>query len=159
METTVLGHIRIEKHKMTIDVNSLAREAAIKDIVKKRCKGNARYKMTLIEPLEAKLAEHRAKQTSARSEEQAREQQELMNRPEVKAQLREMQRKHMESWVNERIPALGNKTPMQAMKTAEGREMVIALLNDFERSAGRLGDREFELELINDVKKRLGIVS
>ncbi|MGK5087249.1 SEC-C metal-binding domain-containing protein [Bdellovibrionota bacterium FG-2] len=157
MENTVLGHITIEKNKMTITVNSLKREAAIKEIIKKRCKGNARYKTTLIEPLEAKLAEHRARQTPASSEEHAKEQQELMNHPEVKAKLQEMQRKHMEAWATERIPALGNKTPVQAMKTAEGREMVIALLSDFERSAGKLGDREFELELIEGIKRKLGL--
>jgi len=161
MKNTVLGHITIERDKLTIDVNSHEREKAIKEIVLKRCKGNARYKTTLIEPLEAKLAEMKSQQPErpqGSDEERAREQQELMNNPEVKEKLREMQRKHMEAWATERIPALGNKTPVQAMKTAEEREMVIALLTEFERSADNLGDRDFELELIHGIKKQLGLV-
>ena len=103
------------------------------------------------------MAEYQARKAVDPNEESVKERQELMNHPEVKEKLREMQRKHMESWVKQRIPALGNKTPMDAMKTSEGREMVTALLNDFERSAGKLGDREFELELIRGIKKQLGI--
>ncbi len=159
METTILGHVTIEKNKMTIDVNSFEREAAIKEIIKKRCKGNARYKTTLIESLEAKMEEHKARQTPESSEKYAKKQQELMSHPEAKKRLREMRQKQMETWVTSRIPALGNKTPVQAMKTAEGREMVIALLNHFERSAGKSDDRDFELDLIQGVRNQLRIDS
>lgn len=159
MENTVLGNITIEKGKLTIDVNSLEREASIKGIIEKQCKGNARYKITLIESLEAKMNEIQLRQSQRSIEQDARQQLELMSHPEVKVQLREMHRRHMESWVTERIPALGNKTPMQAVKTAEEREMVVALLNQFEGSAGRPGDRDFELELMNEIRIRLGLTS
>ena len=36
---------------------------------------------------------------------------------------------------NTRVPALGNKTPCQAARTADGRERLEALLGQFERDA------------------------
>jgi hypothetical protein len=64
----------------------------------------------------------------------------------------------MESWIAEKIPALGNKTPVQAVKTREGREMVESLLVQFERAAGVMGDVDFELSLIRGVREKLGLV-
>ncbi len=40
---------------------------------------------------------------------------------------------HWEGWVDMKIPALGLRTPREAMRTADGREAVEALLIDFER--------------------------
>ena len=38
-----------------------------------------------------------------------------------------------EGWYNERVPALQNKTPLQAARTKAGRERLEALLLEFER--------------------------
>jgi hypothetical protein len=65
----------------------------------------------------------------------------------------------MESWVSEKIPALGNKTPVQAIKTPEGREMVESLLKQFEREAGAMGDKDFEISLIRGVREKLGLLN
>jgi hypothetical protein len=40
--------------------------------------------------------------------------------------------KHCEKWLQEKIPALDGRTPMQAVKTEEGRKKVIELLKSFE---------------------------
>ncbi|HEJ83288.1 MAG TPA: DUF2384 domain-containing protein, partial [Desulfobacteraceae bacterium] len=42
-----------------------------------------------------------------------------------------------ESWVDQYIPALGGKSPRKAVKTADGREAVEALLKDAERARGQ----------------------
>jgi hypothetical protein len=42
--------------------------------------------------------------------------------------------KHCEKWIKEKIPALDDKTPLQAIKTDEGRIKVIELLKSFENS-------------------------
>lgn len=44
-----------------------------------------------------------------------------------------MLQKQVESWVREKIPARGGRTPLQAVKDADGREMVEALVLDYER--------------------------
>jgi hypothetical protein len=40
--------------------------------------------------------------------------------------------KHCEKWLKDKIPALNGKTPVQAVKTGEGRKKVIGLLKLFE---------------------------
>ena len=117
MGNTVLGNITIEKNRMTVETNSLKRDEAIKSIIAERCGKFAHHKSTLIEPFEAKMRNHREAMTSTQKHTSALSQQELMSRPEVKAQLQEMQKKHMESWVTQKIPAFGNKTPVQAVKS------------------------------------------
>ena len=44
-----------------------------------------------------------------------------------------MSRRHWEAWLDTRVPALGNKTPRQAARTASGRERLEALLAEFDR--------------------------
>jgi hypothetical protein len=49
-----------------------------------------------------------------------------------------MTREQWGSWLDTRVPALGNKTPRQAARTAGGRERLEALLGQFERDAADL---------------------
>lgn len=48
-----------------------------------------------------------------------------------------MAQKYWDAWVDTKVPALGNRTPRQAAKTARGRERLAALLADFARTAER----------------------
>ena len=45
--------------------------------------------------------------------------------------------KHYANWVDEKIPALDNKTPRQAVRTAKGRQAVIELLESYEHLEAR----------------------
>lgn len=45
--------------------------------------------------------------------------------------------KHIDSWIDEKIPALDGKTPRQAVKTKAGRDKVVAMLKDQENSMQR----------------------
>ena len=51
--------------------------------------------------------------------------------------MRDFLRKHYANWADEPIPALGNKTPRQAMKTTKGRKAVIELLKTYEHHEAR----------------------
>jgi len=62
-----------------------------------------------------------------------REHEQLMAVPEVRARIEEMLRAHYANWATEKLPALGGRTPRQAVKDPEGREMVEALLVQMER--------------------------
>jgi hypothetical protein len=46
-----------------------------------------------------------------------------------------MTREQWEGWLDTRVPALGNKTPRLAARTAGGRERLEALLVQFDRDA------------------------
>jgi hypothetical protein len=54
---------------------------------------------------------------------------------ELEAIQHKMTRHEWNEWVDTRVPALGNKTPRQASRTAAGREKLEALLSEFARYA------------------------
>lgn len=45
--------------------------------------------------------------------------------------------RHWESWINQKLPALGGKAPKEAITSPDGREAVEALLQDAERDRGQ----------------------
>ena len=57
----------------------------------------------------------------------------LRNRPEVLEAMREFRERRWEAWIDEEIPALDGLTPREAVRDADGREKVEALLTQFER--------------------------
>ena len=154
-DNTVLGNVTLEHNRLVVETNSLERVESIKKLISKLCGKLAKHKTTLIEPLEAKLAEMKNKGLPDLRKKEMGE--ELKNHPEIQARLKEMHKTHMERWVTEKIPALGGKTPIQAVKTSEGREMVSALLMQFEKGAGVMADKEFELGVLRGVRERLGL--
>jgi len=129
LSDTVLGNIRIDGHTLTVEVNSEKRAKKFVSLAKKLLGNRARYRTTVIESPEAMLR-HGAPELSAAERAQ---QEALDSDPEVQAQLAQYLEAHYENWIDEKIPALGNKTPRQAVKTKDGREMVEALLTQFER--------------------------
>ena len=50
--------------------------------------------------------------------------------PEVLAQIEEQM---LRQWISEPIPALGGLTPLEAVKTPEGRQRVLGLIDEAER--------------------------
>ncbi len=46
-------------------------------------------------------------------------------------------RAHYRDWVRMKVPALQDRTPLQAMRSKDGREMVQALLLDLEQEVNR----------------------
>ncbi|MBI9077109.1 MAG: SEC-C domain-containing protein [Desulfatibacillum sp.] len=131
LDNTVLGKIFIDDKKLKVEVNSAERAEKIKKKIKKLLAEHAVYRTTEIMSLESMLAEP---QDPALLKQQEAEQEALWNIPEVQEQMEEMLMSHWENWVNMPIPALQGKTPMQAIKTPEGREAVEALLVQDQRN-------------------------
>ncbi len=156
-DNTVWGHLTLEAHRLIVEVNSLKRAEVFKKLAAKLCGKLIRYKTTLIEPYEAKMKELEKRQSLGQEDEDKAEQEDLKNHPEIRAQIQTMYQGHMENWVHDKLPALGGKTPTQAVKTPEGREKVENLLADFERSAGVMADKDFELSVLHKVRERLGL--
>jgi hypothetical protein len=51
-----------------------------------------------------------------------------MRDPEVRLQIEAQVQKQIQGWVRTKVPALGGRTPLQAVADPDGREMVEALL-------------------------------
>ena len=59
----------------------------------------------------------------------------ILSDPEVRKQAKESLQKQVEAWVHQKIPVLGNRTPIQAVREPEGKEIVESLLLEWERRA------------------------
>lgn len=129
-KNTILGRIQIKDRQVVVEVNSEERAKRFREIADKALPAGSRYLSTLQESLAAGLEDHRRDQEGDAPREV------INDLPEIQAMLKEHLRSYYRQWVDMEIPALGGKTPRQAMKTRDGREMVDALLLDFERQAG-----------------------
>ena len=75
--------------------------------------------------------------------------------PEILQVMREHKEKHYRGWVEESIPALGGKTPRQAVRDAHGREQLDRLLRDMEYMESRAPEWErFDFGVI---RRELGL--
>jgi len=152
LDNTILGRIIIDNQKLSIEVNSEARARTIRREIETRLGSQARYKTTQIQSPEAMLSKS---QNGPATE---MDQNELMQLPEVREHLAKMLTAHWQGWTDQKLPALGGKTPCKAVKTPDGRESVEALLVDAARHAaldGQMG--RISLAAIEDVRRRLGL--
>lgn len=134
-DNTIMGNLKIREKSLTIEVNSQKRAEKVQRLIKKHLNNGAVYKTSVIQSVESALRAQE-KTSPLEKSESKRKQKEFEAQPEIRALLSEIQEKHWESWVDQKIPALGNKTPRQAAKTKIGREKLEALLLDFEMRPG-----------------------
>lgn len=151
---TILGHISITDKKLTIQVNSVQRAAKFRTLEAKHLRGIADYKTTVVESPEAWLDKEEANEPGYLAQKKRQEEWEAL--PEVQTHLAEALRAHYQNWIHEKIPVLGNKTPLQAMKTQDGREMVEALLIQIERS-GQQMNPSLETSVFKELRSNLGL--
>ncbi|VBB42915.1 conserved hypothetical protein [uncultured Desulfatiglans sp.] len=130
LENTVLGKVQIDRKRITVSVNSAGRAKQIRAEIEKRMGKAVRLRLDAVEDIDSALEKNQAAFHPPPSA-----QANLQNIPEIQEFLKEMTLKHWESWVDEKIPALGGRTPRQMVKTRDGREAVEALLAEAERMA------------------------
>lgn len=151
---TILGHLRIEGATLTAEVNSERRAQQFKALMEKLLPGKVRYKTTVIQSPQTMLKRIKGEGDTAQSRRLQKEQDELNSRPEVQSLITEHLRQHYRNWLSQKIPALNNKTPLQAVKTRDGREMVEALLLDIERRS-RDSNQPLDPDLVMELRERL----
>lgn len=134
-DNTVLGTLRLEANRLVAEVNSTRRADRLKKEIAKRV-GRAAVLVdtTAVNPSEALQARARQGVVDESLDAAAPE-----PSPEFQAIEEEMSRRHWEAWLDTRVPALGNKSPRQAARTAGGRERLEALRAEFERYAANEG--------------------
>ncbi|MBI3371917.1 MAG: SEC-C domain-containing protein [Betaproteobacteria bacterium] len=147
-ENTVLGSIQIDGTRLTAEVNSKEREKELRAIVGKAFGERARYRATRIQSAEKLLSQ--APAAAVRANEAAS----LAELPEAKAKIAEMMAKHYEHWVKEKIPALGGRTPLEAVADPAGREAVEALVRQIERDGERMAP-PLDPSIVRSLRERL----
>jgi hypothetical protein len=151
---TIVGHIEIKGRRLVADLNSARRAQEFKSLVEERLGSEARLRADRIQSIEKMLAER-----SLAGPEDAAQQAEsaaLAELPEVQARMQQMMLKHFERWVSEKIPALDDQTPFEAVRDPDGREKVIALLMEAERNARRIKP-PVDPAILRRVRERLGL--
>ena len=151
-DNTALGHIELQESKMTISINSHERAKKIKTMIKKLLGRGAIYKNSVIEDINSML-----EKKTGQSRPLPEDPDDLMNNPEVKAKIAEMTKAYWAEWVDKKIPALGEKTPRQAAKTEDGRELLTGLLQEIERNARSSPQPGFDPEVFAKIHKDLGL--
>ncbi len=153
-QKTSLGRIQIEGKRLVAEVNSEQRGKQFRELAEELLPAGCRHLSTVLEPVQAALEAYRREHPKADEDEDGED---LNNRPEVKALLAEHMRSHYRAWPKMKLPALKGMTPLQAMKTPEGREMVEALLLDLERKVG--SGPGLDPEILAELRGTLGAVS
>lgn len=149
-DNTTLGTLRLDGSRLEVEVNSTRRRRRIEKEIAKRLGSAA----TLVDTTMTDLAD---------ALEQRREQRPLTTPhladpprpPELDAIEAELARKHWDAWLDTKVPALGNRTPRQAARTAAGRERLDALLADYAQKGGA-GRNALEPDIVT-LKQKLGL--
>lgn len=157
MTNTVLGHITVTDHGLTVEVNSEKRAAMIRAEIEKRLPDGLKYRATLMEPIEAALNGRKKGPPIEESPEDSRQGELLEQHPEILEKIAEMNQAHWKSWPSIKVPALGNKTPKQAAKTKDGKEMLEALLTQFERASEDRPQPGATVETFEEIRVELGL--
>ena len=149
-DNTILGHIAIDGARLTAEVNSENRALRFREIMNERLPG-ARYRTTSIESVESML-----KRPEKTSHGAAQEAADFNAQPEVQAMLTEEMRRHYREWLDTRIPLLGNRTPRQAVKSRDGRELVEGILLQIERGIGQTP--QIDPAIVREMRDALGLL-
>ncbi len=135
----ILGHLALDDRDLVVEVNSTERARRIRREIEKRLGKGARFVSDVVTSMERQLEEERSRPAAERQRDRERrreEEERILDRPEVREALARVLDEQQERWLDEKIPALGGKTPREAVRSKAGRAKVEALLEDFERRAG-----------------------
>ncbi len=130
-DNTILGHIKISAKRLIAEVNSENRAKRLRNEIEKRLGSIGVHQSTVAQTLEQ--LRKNTPQDSEEAELHEAEVEALLADPEARKFLQATTQKQTESWVHEKIPALGGRTPIEAVRDPDGKEAVEALLAHWER--------------------------
>jgi hypothetical protein len=156
-DNTVLGWIEIYPARLIAEVNSKARANAIRKKIEKALGAGVRYRASEIQSLEKMFADRQAA-GGARGGAASEESDRLARLPEVREKISEIMAAHWEHWVSQPLPILGHRTPMEAVKDPDGREIVESIVIQAERD-GRSPDLQTDENVFRRLRGRLGLAA
>lgn len=148
-QNTVLGHLEIDGERLVANVNSAERAERLKALVEAACPA-ARHTATEVETLQEALARREAEGEPEADPDPAE------MPPEAHELARTMMAEHYDRWIHEGIPALGGRSPLEAVRERAGREKVEALVAQIARSGTRMHP-PLDEAVIRTLRERLGL--
>ena len=156
----LLGNIKIDRDRLIAQVNSNRRAQRIRRLIETRLGPGAKYKTTVIEPIESQFQERwKAAVAGARSEANDTEGSGVLpiDAPEIRAMMEKNAKQHWDAWFDLPVPALNDMTPREAAKTEEGRELLESLLLLYENHADASTDNVFRPD-VSALRRELGMI-
>ncbi|MGA3089568.1 MAG: antitoxin Xre/MbcA/ParS toxin-binding domain-containing protein [Terriglobales bacterium] len=135
-DNTILGHLKKSGKHLVAEVNSEKRAQRLRNEIEKRLGSLAVHESTVAQTLEQMRKNLPAGETSE-AESLDPEFEAMMRDPEGQQQLQATVQKQVEAWIHEKIPVLGGRTPIEAIRDPHGREAVEALVLHWERREER----------------------
>lgn len=157
-DNTSLSTIRIEGRRLTAEVNSAKRAAALRKLIEQRLGETAHVKPSVVQSVQSLLSREPTPQEEAQRKQSERKHAELAAQPEVQAVIRERLRNHYRGWVDQKLPVLNNRAPRKAVRDADGREAVEALIAQIERDGERMKP-PLDLEIVRELRETLGLAA
>jgi len=128
-DNTVLGRIEIDGPRLIVQVNSDERAAEARRLVERAMGKSVRYRDT--EQLSDDPGEEASMDDDSLSFEW--EGSDGLEDADAQAAIAAYMTAHLERWPEQPLPALAGRTPLDAIRDADGREMVEALVRQMER--------------------------
>jgi hypothetical protein len=153
---TVLGTLRIDGRRLTAEANSARRADELRRLIGERLGAGGRYRAGTVQSVESLLEREPTPSEQAAAREREDEQARLAALPEVQALIAARLREHYRKWIDEEIPALGDRTPREAVRDPAGREAVAALILQIERDGVGM-QPPLDPEIIHELRKALGL--
>jgi yecA family protein len=153
-ENTVLGHVLLEGAKLTADVNSAARARRLQKEMRKRLGPTMRNLTVAIKPIDEAFSDQDRIRDTPEEQKQRMEEARWRASPEAREAMRQIQEQQWEEWIDDKIPALDGLTPREAVRRSDAREMVEALLLQFERHGVEAGEDAYDF---NRLRRKLGL--
>ncbi len=129
-ENTILGRIRISGQSLVAEANSENRATRLRHEIEQRLGILAVHQRTVTQTPEELTKDRKLQKTGQAT---ASEMRDLLLDPGVREQAEAEMQRQIESWVYQKLPALGGRTPIEAVADPDGREIVEGLLLDWER--------------------------
>jgi len=77
--------------------------------------------------------------------------------PAITKQIDSFFENYYENWINMKIPYLDNKTPLEIIKTNQGKEKIENILRDIENEYARSTEQDLHFFPVEKIRKRLGL--
>ena len=125
---TILGTVFLSSYELRFETNSKKRLEKWKSVVKEIPIGFIKTDYTDFQS----MMEERSRNPISDDKNLKEEKKDDISEKAIRDFALDYWDRYYDEWVNDRIPFLGNKTPLEAIKTEEGRQKVIDLIDDYE---------------------------
>ena len=154
-ENTLLGHIRISGRSLVVDVNSERRAARVRQEIERRLGILVVHQKTVTQTPNASPKKSKpgtAAGTSANTGPEKRSPE-----PAFSEQMHKEFQQQVENWIYQKVPALRGRTPLEAVKDPDGKEIVESLLLGWERQNETIADPQVFRPDINAIRRLLNL--